>query len=199
MVRQHCSDVEYGANFGGDYVAGDYVVERKQWQEIPDRMMNNENDLYMQLQRLQMAAEALDKRPVLLLEGPMAGATEHTAVETTSIQKYIAGTFELGISVMTTLDAEHTATVLEKWDTPSARPDVSSIRDPDKVPEGERPRYVLEGLDGVGPSTAVDLLGYFGTVEAVLTATEDDLQEVSGIGPATAGKIRSSATEEYDA
>lgn len=198
MVRQYCTDIDWDDGFGADYVAGGFVVERKRWQEIPERMMRNENDLYMQLAKLQNAAEELGKDPVLLLEGPMADATSHTAVTTEQIQKYVAGAFELGIGVMTTLDETHTAKVLEKWDEPSARPDVSAIRDPSKVPPGERPRYILEGLDGVGPQTAQDLLRHFGTVEAVLCAVEGELREVDGIGPATAGKIRDSATEVYE-
>ena len=197
MVRQNCTDVEYESSFGADYVAGGHVVERKRWAELPDRMYKNENSLYMQLERLKTAAEDLDREPVLLLEGPMAGAFGHTGVDTAALQKYVAGAFKMGVSVMTTLDEEHTSAVLESLDTPSANPDVSAVRDPAKIPEGERPRYVLEGLDGVGPSTARDLLKYFGTVENVLTATADDLQEVSGVGPTTAEKIRSSATEEY--
>lgn len=199
LVRENCTDVDWDSNFGADYIAGDFVIERKTWQEIPERMMRNENDLFMQLTRLENAAETLGKKPVLLLEGPILDATAHTAVPTENIQKYVAGAFHLGISVMTTLDSEHTSVVLEKLDTPSSNPGTDAIRDPSKIPDGERPRYVLEGLDGVGPQTARDLLAYFGTVENVLTATEDDLEEVSGVGPATAGKIRASATEEYDA
>lgn len=198
LVRENCTDVEWDSNFGADYVAGDHVVERKTWQEIPERMMRNENDLFMQLTKLQNAADELDKEAVLLLEGPMMDATAHTAVPTENIQKYVAGAFQLGISVMTTLDKKHTSKVLEKLDTPSANPGTDAIRDPSKVPDGERPRYILEGLDGVGPATARDLLGHFGTVEDVMTAAGEDLQEVDGVGPATAEKIRTSATEVYE-
>ncbi len=196
-VRRNCTDVEYGANFGADYVAGGFIVERKRWAELPARMYNNENDLYMQLQRLVTAAEDLGKEPVLLIEGPMSEATRHSKVDTTALQKYLSGAFKMGVSTMTTLDEEHTSVVLESLDTPSVSPDVSAVRDPAKVPEGEMPRYVVEGLEGVGPKTARDLLKYFDTVENVMTATEDDLQQVGGVGPSTAKKIRSSATEEY--
>jgi len=199
-VREECTDVEWEADFGADYVAGGYVVERKKWHEIPERMMNNENNLFMQLAKTQNAAEELGKDPVLLLEGDILGATSHTQISTDAIQKYVAGAFELGINVMTTLDEEHTAVVLEKWDTPSSSPDVRPIRDPPKVPDGERPRYLVEGLPGVGPKTAEALLAVDGFDCAcdVFSASEEKLQKAEGVGPATAEKIVAAATEAYE-
>ena len=46
------------------------------------------------------------------------------------------------------------------------------------------------GVPGVGETTAGDLARHFGTFEAVLEASEDDLREVEGIGPKTAAEIR---------
>ena len=46
------------------------------------------------------------------------------------------------------------------------------------------------GVPGVGETTARDLAHHFGTFEAVLEASEDDLRSVDGIGPKTAAEIR---------
>jgi DNA ligase (NAD+) len=46
------------------------------------------------------------------------------------------------------------------------------------------------GVPGVGGTTAGDLARYFGTLEAVLEADEDELRDVEGIGPKTAAEIR---------
>lgn len=59
-------------------------------------------------------------------------------------------------------------------------------------PRGERRRrlYVLEGLPGVGPHRAAQLLDHFGTVAAVMQASLEELTALPGVGPTTAGKIR---------
>jgi DNA ligase (NAD+) len=46
------------------------------------------------------------------------------------------------------------------------------------------------GVPGVGETTAGDLARHFGTLEAVLEASENDLRAVDGIGPRTAAEIR---------
>jgi len=58
-------------------------------------------------------------------------------------------------------------------------------------PRGERQRrlYVLEGLPGVGPRRAAQLLDRFGTVAAVMQASVEEFLTLPGVGPATAGKI----------
>jgi len=49
--------------------------------------------------------------------------------------------------------------------------------------------HILQGLPGVGPERARLLLEAFGNVEAVLTASEEALKSVDGIGPITAERI----------
>ena len=45
------------------------------------------------------------------------------------------------------------------------------------------------GVPGVGEATAGDIARHFGTLEALLDATADELQDVEGIGPNTAAEI----------
>jgi len=48
----------------------------------------------------------------------------------------------------------------------------------------------LQGLPGVGPERAERLLDRFGSVEAAISASSDELQSVDGIGVNIADKIR---------
>ena len=50
--------------------------------------------------------------------------------------------------------------------------------------------YFLQGLPTVGPQMAQNLLRYFGTVDCVLSASNDELQKVSGIGKDRAVRIK---------
>lgn len=63
--------------------------------------------------------------------------------------------------------------------------------------KGRRPRhkeafqyFVLQGLPGIGPGRARNLLAHFGTVGAVCCADEASLLKVTGVGPETARAIR---------
>lgn len=50
--------------------------------------------------------------------------------------------------------------------------------------------HILQGLPGIGPKRANDLIDQFGTVAAVIAASAKDLASVNGIGPKTANRIR---------
>ncbi len=66
-----------------------------------------------------------------------------------------------------------------------------------KRPQGKRKMQLelLQGLPGIGPLRAAQLLDRFGTVAAVMAAEVDDLREVPGIGLRTAEAIRWSVSE----
>jgi len=50
--------------------------------------------------------------------------------------------------------------------------------------------YFLQGIPSVGPQLAHKLLLFFGSIQRVLSATSDELQNVSGVGKERALKIR---------
>jgi DNA excision repair protein ERCC-4 len=63
---------------------------------------------------------------------------------------------------------------------------------PGRRPKGKRRRqlWILQGLPGVGPERARQLLEVFGSVESVMNARQAELEELDGIGPKTAQGIR---------
>lgn len=63
--------------------------------------------------------------------------------------------------------------------------------------QGQRQQFIIEGLPGVGPELAQRLLERFGRVENVLTATEDELCSVDGVGEQTAQDIREVLGSRY--
>jgi Fanconi anemia group M protein len=61
----------------------------------------------------------------------------------------------------------------------------------------EQQEYVVSAIADVGPVTAQSLLAALGSVEAVMTATEAELQEVRGVGAKTARRIREVVGSDY--
>lgn len=68
---------------------------------------------------------------------------------------------------------------------------------PGRRPKGKRRTQLalLQGLPGVGPRRAKQLLDTFGTVKAVCQSDEEALQAIPGIGGKTAQAIRWAITE----
>jgi len=62
----------------------------------------------------------------------------------------------------------------------------------------EQQEYVVSSVAEVGPVTARSLLDHLGSVEAVMTASHDELLEVDGIGDVTAERIREVVGAPYD-
>ncbi len=62
-----------------------------------------------------------------------------------------------------------------------------------------RQRYILQGLPKIGRERADRLLDRFGSVEAVVSASIDDLQTVDGIGKNIAEKIKWAVSERVPA
>lgn len=58
----------------------------------------------------------------------------------------------------------------------------------------QRKLFVLQGLPGVGPKLATSLLRHFGSVEKVMAASVNQLQEVRGCGSKKAAAIRGVVT-----
>ena len=65
-------------------------------------------------------------------------------------------------------------------------------------PKGKRKKqlFILQGLPGVGSERAARLLDEFGSVEAVVTATREELQSVEGIGKNIANRIKWAVREQ---
>jgi Fanconi anemia group M protein len=61
----------------------------------------------------------------------------------------------------------------------------------------EQQEYVVSSIADIGPVTAQSLLDAFGTVEEVMTANEDDLTAVDGVGSVTAARIRNVVGSNY--
>jgi DNA excision repair protein ERCC-4 len=65
-------------------------------------------------------------------------------------------------------------------------------------PKGKRKKqlFILQGLPGIGSERAARLLNEFGSVEAVITATSEELQSVEGIGENIAERIKWAVREQ---
>lgn len=135
-------------------------------------------------------------RPVILLEGTSSDLTS-SGMRREAIQGALINlTLILGLPVLRSLNPGESARLM-LYAAKQLRTIASgALHRPGKRPRGKRKiqLYILQGLPGIGSQRAQCLLDVFGSVEAVLTATVDELVAVGGVGNKTAQAIRRAVT-----
>ncbi|MEF8826294.1 MAG: DEAD/DEAH box helicase [Halapricum sp.] len=180
----------------GDYVCSDrVVVERKTVSDFLDTLTGGDRSLFEQVKD---AARYYD-RPVVLIEG--SGLYGERNVHPNAIRGALASlAVDFGASVVRTDDEDDTAAMLEvlaSREQEASDRAVSAHGEKAAKTLSEQQEYVVASIADVGPVTAQSLLSAFGSVEAVLTADADELQEAEGVGEVTAERIREVVGSEY--
>lgn len=180
----------------GDYILSNRVaVERKTVEDFLDSLLGGDRDLFEQVSRL---AEAYE-RPVVILEGERL--YERRNIDPTAIRGAVASLVaDFGVSVLQTTTVDQTRELLVSIATREQREGsrtASAHGDKRARTKSEQQEYVVSSIAEVGPVTARSLLEEFGSVEAVITATFEELKAVDGVGNVTAERIRSVVGSDY--
>jgi ERCC4-type nuclease len=178
----------------GDYAIGNrMLVERKTARDFVDTLV--ERDLLGQLKRMADACE----HPVLIIEGTDIYAQRNIAPN--AIRGALAAiSVQFGVSVFMVTGPEETAEMLyvlmnREQGEPSGRPSMHHHKSYHS--EREQLEYVLSAFPGIGPHQARSLLEHFGTLSAVISASEEELRSVEGIGQKISGVVYSLSHKKY--
>ncbi|MDX1610792.1 MAG: ERCC4 domain-containing protein [Candidatus Thermoplasmatota archaeon] len=196
LLRQRGLDIRAETLPVGDVILSNRVViERKSAEDLTRSLMDGR--LMDQARTLKRNFEA----PIIVVEGDpfeQAGNIRREA---------IAGTIatlgaRFGITVLTVKDPIQAADVVAAM----AKKEQDDGQGPPKLRYGtagrtqaEQQRYLIEGLPQVSSTLAERLLDHFETPAQVLTATEDELRKVHGIGPVTASAIHEVLHARFEA
>jgi ERCC4-related helicase/ERCC4-type nuclease len=180
----------------GDYVVSDRVaVERKTVSDFLDTLTGGDRSLFEQVGDLSRHYA----RPVVIIEG--GGLYEERNVHPDAIRGALASlSVDFGVSVLRTDDEGDTAdllAVLAGREQTTRDRSVSVHGEKSAKTLAEQQEYVVGAIADIGPVTARSLLEHFGSVEAVMTAREEDLLAVDGVGEVTADRIRDVVGSEY--
>lgn len=171
----------------GDYRVDDrLLVERKTWSDLVASIEDG---------RLFRQAHALAKgplHPLLILEGRIRGTTLGGIRREALQGALMTVSLVWGVPILRALDGMETAQLILLAARQSRRAAQGLPRRPGLCASGKRfvQHWILQGLPRIGPRRAALLLAQFGSVEAVLTASEAALRAVPGLGPRTAEGIR---------
>ncbi|MFO8115997.1 MAG: ERCC4 domain-containing protein [Halorubrum sp.] len=181
----------------GDYVLSDRVaVERKSAADFVDSMLDADRSMFEQVGELSRAYA----RPVMIVEGTnLYGQRD---IDPNAIRGALASlAVDFDVSVLRTEGESDTTELLAtiaKREQETRDREVSVHGEKTTKTRAEQQEYVVSSIADIGPVTARTLLEHFGAVEAVMTAPEDDLLEVEGVGPVTAERIREVVGSEYE-
>jgi len=181
----------------GDYVLSDRVaVERKSAADFVNSMLDADRSMFEQVGELSRAYA----RPVMIVEGTDLYGQRDIAPN--AIRGALASlAVDFDVSVLRTEDEADTTELLAtiaKREQETRDREVSVHGEKTTKTRAEQQEYVVSSIADIGPVTARTLLEHFGSVEAVMTAPEDDLLEVEGVGPVTAERIREVVGSEYE-
>lgn len=170
----------------GDYlVAGAVLIERKTYADFAISLADG---------RLFTQAAALARsplRPVILLEGPRPDRVPDVHLH--SLKGAIASLAVMWrLPVIRAADPEDSLRMLRFIAGQVRKTPLQPLTRLGRKPKRQQSRrlFVLQGLPGVGPALASRLLEHLGSIERVMTADEEELMEVGGVGQRKAGRIR---------
>jgi Fanconi anemia group M protein len=180
----------------GDYVCSDRVaVERKTVADFLDTLLGGDRSLFEQAKDLTRHYA----RPVVLVEGD--GLYAERNVHPRAIRGALASlAVDFGVSVLHTEGPDDTAEMLATIATREQQDrdrEVSVHGGKSAKTLAEQQEYVVSSIADIGPVTARSLLEALGSVEAVMTASREDLLDVEGVGAVTADRIREVVGSEY--
>ncbi|MFC7213439.1 DEAD/DEAH box helicase [Saliphagus sp. GCM10025334] len=180
----------------GDYVCSDrVVVERKSVADFVDSLVGGDRSVFEQVG----AMARHYSRPVVIVEGE--GLYEQRDVHPNAIRGALSSlAVDFGASILRSESEDDTtellATIAKREQQLSNR-EVSVHGEKGAKTLSEQQEYVVSSIADVGPVTARSLLETFGTVEAVMIASEDELREADGVGEVTAERLREVIGSEY--
>lgn len=176
----------------GDYkIDNRLIVERKTLKDFAISVIDGR--LFKQTIRLANS----NSKVVLILEGTVSDTGELGVTREAMQGALITVSLILGIPVLRSKNSSETVKLIVFMARQVKSMAGGSIQRHGYRPKGIRNRqlFILQGLPGVGPERAGRLLDRFGSVEAVISASIDDLQTVEGIGKSIAEKIKWAVSE----
>ena len=178
----------------GDYAISERVaVERKTARDFVSSIIDPQRNLFRQMADL---ARTYD-RPIVILEGRDFYGTQMSPA---SIQGALASVaVDYGVPIIPTEDQDDTARIIsllvQREKKEGREPKAHGHKTARTLKEQQE--YLISAIPSVGPRVARNLLRHFGSIQRVMTASEEELRDAPLVGPKIAERIRELVGGEY--
>ena len=171
----------------GDFLINDrWLFERKTIRDLCVSLVDG------RLFKQALALLKTESHPVVILEGRSRDVAKSKMGREPVQGALITLTVFFGLPVLRSFDPEETVRLMRYTVEQDVRLAAGAVHRFGYRPKKNRARrlYVLQGLPCIGKKRAEALLDYFGCIESVMCASEEQLANVEGIGLSTAQAIR---------
>jgi len=176
-VKSFLDKVEVKNLVVGDYLVGEFIIERKTTSDLAASIMDGR--IFSQLSRLK------GKKAILVVEGCWKDV--YSNINKKSLIASLASALaRYGVSIIFTCDAQQTAMFISSLDDESAKGESEEFQ---RVSRTRTPKELLMSLPGVGPKMADKILEKFDTPYNFFMHPEK-WEEISGFGRKTSEKIK---------
>ena len=176
-----------------DFIVSDRTgIERKEAADFVDSIVDNR--LFNQIQEIQQFDQ-----PLIIIEGK--NLYHHRDISPEAIRGALSSiALDYRTPIIWTQDEDDTAETLKSLAKREQKDKDRQVQvrgtKSGMTPE-ETMEFIVSGIPDVNTKIAERLLEQFGSVREIFTATEEQLQEVEGIGEKTADKIVDYVTRNY--
>ena len=188
-LRRRGTDVRVARLPVADYRSGPALVERKTVRDL--HLTLAAGRLWGQLGRLRAAGS----QPFLLVEGASLDAGPISA---NAIRGALLAAAAHGVPIVRSESRTDSALWIDRIASRAVRR--SMTRDRPLYAQRPKPSTaegVLAAVPGISTMSARALLGRFGSLQAIVNASDDELMEVQGIGPLRARNLRAAVTHPH--
>jgi DNA excision repair protein ERCC-4 len=197
-LRSLGAPVEYRVLDVADYVVGSYAVERKSVRDFVSSLYSGR--LFDQARRLGEAYRA----SMLVVEGDLWDELKHVRNPRSLWGALISSALDFGLNIFFTPDGKQTAQFLftlgrgGRHSRGSGGPPII-VKKPRGQDINRFQLSVLASLPGIGPQTAGQLLGYFGSLRKVFSASMTEIAVGAGLGRSKALALTKLLDSRYKA
>lgn len=180
-LRSLGAPIEYRVLDVADYVVGSYAIERKSVRDFVSSLYSGR--LFDQAHRLGEAYRA----SMLVVEGDLWDELKHARNPRSLWGALISSVLDFGLNIFFTPDGKQTAQFLFTLGKAGRRSKGSSeppiiVKKPRSQDLNRFQLSVLASLPGIGPQMAGQLLGYFGSLRRVFSASMTEIAVGAGLG-----------------
>ena len=172
----------------GDFIISkDVVVERKTVDDFINSLIDH---------RLFKQAENMQKNyscPIFIIEGDIEDLFARNISERALWSAIVSLMLKNNVKFLFTNSFKETAQVLcilAKKEQVDDNKELALRCKTNKMSLKEKQQFFIEGLPGVGPKLAKNLLKKFKSPKGIITAKEEDLKKIDKLGPKKAEKIK---------
>jgi DNA excision repair protein ERCC-4 len=190
--------IEYRVLDVADYVVGSYAVERKSVRDFVSSLYSGR--LFDQAHRLGEAYRA----SMLVVEGDLWDELKHVRNPRSLWGALISSVLDFGLNIFFTPDGKQTAQFLftlgkgGRHSKGSGGPPII-VKKPRSQDLNRFQLSVLASLPGIGPQMAGQLLGYFGSLRKVFSASMTEIAVGAGLGRSKALALTKLLDSRYKA